>query len=244
MQRPVTIGALAKATGVSVRALRHYDHLGLLQPAARSEANYRLYDADDIARLQKIRSLQALGFTLQQIGQLLDDRTVDLETVLAWHLTALDDHAAQLDRLREQLRGVLIRLRQQEETNAQALLSILEEMSDMEKYYSKEQLETLARRREALGEEGMRAAEAQWASLIDRVRDAEAAGIDPAEESVQAMAREWQSLIDAFTGGDPGIRESLQRVWEDQDRVAGYDVSEMQQLGTYLSLAMGNDPAK
>jgi MerR family transcriptional regulator, thiopeptide resistance regulator len=244
MQRPVTIGALAKATGVSVRALRHYEHLGLLQPSARSEANYRLYDADDIARLQKIRSLQALGFTLQQIGQLLDDRTVDLETVLAWHLTALDDHAAQLDRLREQLRGVLIRLRQQEETNAQALLSILEEMSDMEKYYSKEQLETLARRREALGEEGMRAAEAQWASLIDRVRDAEAAAIDPAEESVQAMAREWQSLIDAITGGDPGIRESLQRVWEDQDQVAGYDVSEMQQLGAYLSRAMGTDPAK
>jgi DNA-binding transcriptional MerR regulator len=53
---PWKVGELAKRTGVSVRALHHYDEIGLLSPSHRSEAGYRLYTEIDVARLQQIRS--------------------------------------------------------------------------------------------------------------------------------------------------------------------------------------------
>ena len=61
------VGELAKRTGVSVRTLHYYDEIGLLSPSHRSEAGYRLYSAEDIARLQQIKSLRQLGFRLEEI---------------------------------------------------------------------------------------------------------------------------------------------------------------------------------
>ena len=57
----MTIGALAKRVGVSVRTLRYYDEIGLLAPARHTAAGYRLYGAGDVARLQQIRSLRHSG---------------------------------------------------------------------------------------------------------------------------------------------------------------------------------------
>lgn len=68
------INEVAAETGLTTRTIRYYEELGLLEPAARSEGDYRLYDASDLARLQFIRSLRDdAGFSLAQIGQLLED---------------------------------------------------------------------------------------------------------------------------------------------------------------------------
>ncbi len=64
---------MAELTGVTVRALHHYDELGLLSPSGRSEAGYRLYSHDDLARLREILIWRALGFGLTEIASLLDD---------------------------------------------------------------------------------------------------------------------------------------------------------------------------
>lgn len=78
-----TVGEVAQLAGVTVRALHHYDELGLLSPSGRSEAGYRLYSHDDLARLREILIWRALGFSLTEIGSLLDDpghdRVVALE---------------------------------------------------------------------------------------------------------------------------------------------------------------------
>ena len=87
-------------------------------------------------------------------------------------------------------------------------------MSD--RYYTQEQQETLVRRREALGPDGVRAAEAAWADLIAEAEAERAAGTDPAAPRMQAIARRWRELIEQFTGGDPGIRESLGRMYREQ----------------------------
>lgn len=60
------VGALAELTGLTVRALHHYDHLGLLRPSQRTPAGHRLYTADDVARLYRINLLRRLGFPLNQ----------------------------------------------------------------------------------------------------------------------------------------------------------------------------------
>ena len=82
MIEPVTtepllkINEVAAETGLTTRAIRYYEEIGLLEPAARSDGAYRLYDASDLERLQFIRSLRDdAGFSLAQIGQLLEDET-------------------------------------------------------------------------------------------------------------------------------------------------------------------------
>ena len=68
------IQEVAAETGLTTRAIRYYEEIGLLEPAARSEGAYRLYDASDLDRLQFIRSLRDdAGFSLAQVGQLLED---------------------------------------------------------------------------------------------------------------------------------------------------------------------------
>ena len=61
------VGELARRTGLSVRTLHYYDEIGLLLPSRRTDGGHRLYTAGDVLRLQRIRSLQHLGFTLREI---------------------------------------------------------------------------------------------------------------------------------------------------------------------------------
>ena len=65
------IGELAEKTGLSLRTIRHYDEVGLLEPAGRTLGGFRLYTQDDLARLMLIRRMKPLGFTLEEMTDLL-----------------------------------------------------------------------------------------------------------------------------------------------------------------------------
>jgi DNA-binding transcriptional MerR regulator len=68
------IQEVAAETGLTARAIRYYEELGLLEPAARSEGSYRLFDPDDLERLRFIKGLRDdAGFSLAEIGQILED---------------------------------------------------------------------------------------------------------------------------------------------------------------------------
>ena len=79
----MTVGEVARLSHVSVRTLHHYDRLGLLVPSRRSEAGYRLYSGQDLARLQQILLYRELGFGLGEIAGLMNgpgyDRIAALE---------------------------------------------------------------------------------------------------------------------------------------------------------------------
>lgn len=69
------IGAVAERTGLSQRTLRHYDEVGLLRPTGRSDGGFRLYTSADVERLLLIRRMKPLGFSLEEMADLL--RSVD-----------------------------------------------------------------------------------------------------------------------------------------------------------------------
>jgi DNA-binding transcriptional MerR regulator len=83
-----TIGEVARSSGVSVRTLHHYDAIGLLVPAERSAAGYRLYSEADLGRLRHVLFYRELGFGLDQIAEILADP--DAQT---------DDHLRRQHRL-------------------------------------------------------------------------------------------------------------------------------------------------
>ncbi|MFE4055854.1 MerR family transcriptional regulator [Streptomyces sp. NPDC059096] len=66
------IGEVAARTELSLRTIRHYEETGLVVPSARSQGGFRLYTEKDVARLMVIRRMKPLGFTLEQMGDLLD----------------------------------------------------------------------------------------------------------------------------------------------------------------------------
>ncbi|GEP26031.1 MerR family transcriptional regulator [Cryobacterium levicorallinum] len=65
------IGELAEKTGLSLRTIRHYDEVGLLNASARTDGGFRLYSPDDFTRLMLIRRMKPLGFTLDEMMALL-----------------------------------------------------------------------------------------------------------------------------------------------------------------------------
>ena len=67
------VGELAQRSGVSVRALHHYDEIGLLTPSGRSPAGHRLYSEGDVVRLLRMRWVEQIGFSLAKIRACLDD---------------------------------------------------------------------------------------------------------------------------------------------------------------------------
>ena len=68
----LTIGRLASACDVNIDTIRYYERKNILQPNGRTDAGYRLYSQDSIARLNFVRGAQTLGFTLSEIAELLD----------------------------------------------------------------------------------------------------------------------------------------------------------------------------
>ncbi|WP_245700612.1 MerR family transcriptional regulator [Geodermatophilus siccatus] len=104
------IGQVAERTGLSLRTIRFYEENGLVVPTARSEGGYRLYSDADVARLEVIKRMKPLGFSLEEMRQLLT-LLADLTVAGAHHREALTDRlrmfheaaTARVGALREQL---------------------------------------------------------------------------------------------------------------------------------------------
>lgn len=210
------VGELAKQTGLTVRALHHYDEIGLLTPSQRSASGYRLYDGEDIARLLQILSLRQLGFSLDEIRDSLAKPELSLPRVLELHIARLRDGIELQRRLCSRLETMAERLRSSEVVSVEEFLETMEVMNMFEKYYTPEQLQQLEERKKMLGEERIRQVEQEWPQLIAQVRAEMDKGTDPASETMQRLSKRWMELVHEFTGGDPGIAQSVKNLYRNE----------------------------
>jgi DNA-binding transcriptional MerR regulator len=97
--RGYTVSEVAKLSGVSVRALHHYDALGLLKPACVGANGYRYYGEDELLRLQQILFHRELGFALEEIAKVLDAAEFDRAAALRAHRARLAGEARRYRRL-------------------------------------------------------------------------------------------------------------------------------------------------
>lgn len=95
----LTVKQTSKLTGVSVRTLQYYDRIGLLSPATRTQAGYRLYGDAELAKLQEILLLRELEFSLKEIMQILSSPGYNRELALTRQIALLEMKKAHLDRL-------------------------------------------------------------------------------------------------------------------------------------------------
>ena len=110
MDKKMTSGEIAKKAGVSQKAIRLYDEKGLLRPTDYSEGNYRLYDKEALAVLEKIIALKQIGFSLEEIHQnLAQDSDVDITETLNRQLESLIAKRYEIEKAIASIRSVLVR---------------------------------------------------------------------------------------------------------------------------------------
>src|SRR5512147_446122 len=113
MAERLSIGDLAKATGTKVETIRYYEGIGLLPKPTRTAGNYRSYEPDHLSRLGFIRRARDLGFSLDEVRDLIrlaDDRARpcgEIDAIAQRHLDDVERKIADLEQLRKELKSLI-----------------------------------------------------------------------------------------------------------------------------------------
>jgi MerR family transcriptional regulator, thiopeptide resistance regulator len=240
-ERHWKVGELAARTGLTVRTLHHYDAIGLLSPSGRTGSahgsGHRLYTAADVTRLHQIICLKQLGFSLDQVREYMTQANYDPREVVRLHLAKVRQQAAELAELGDRLEALATTLDAADEVSPDTFLETIEVMTMIEKYYTPEQLKQIEDRAKTGGpemQEAIQKGPQMWADLHADIKAAMDAGLDPADPKAKLLAERWLALVSGFTGGDPGIFNSLRKMYQNEDNVAGMDVNAMKPMNDYL----------
>ena len=226
------VGELAALANLTVRTLHHYDSIGLLRPSARSDAGYRLYDRDDVARLHHIQALRAFGLSLSDIGLTLDSPAGSPQAIVDRQLEALEVRMAEARRLRDQLLRVREELVRGSAPDLSTWLTTLENTMDMinvyERYFTKEELDRLPMVRND-------AAQAQWQAMVEQARGLIESQVPTNSDAAKAFALRWLQTFDRDTGGDAALQAKLNVMAEREKDAVGVPA----QIFAYVKAAVG-----
>ena len=203
-----TIQELSRLSGVTTRALRWYDKIGLLTPSGRTEGNYRLYGPAEVDRLQDILYYRALGVELAQVKEILDDPSFDRLAILRGHLSALEGERERIQKLidsvtetiRTQERNEIMSDEKKFEAFKRQLVEETERLygaESREKYGGAEVDASNARIMGAALEQ-FQEYERLGQEILDKLSAAVAAGADPAGSAGQEAAdlhRRWLTIM-------------------------------------------------
>jgi DNA-binding transcriptional MerR regulator len=199
----------ADLAGVSVKALRHYERLGLIN-ARRTRSGHRRYVQADLERIEAITALKYLGFSLEQIRSILLRPAAELPDAIAARRAALSELETKLAVVRKAVDTA------ERAADANAALEALVEAvqtqvaaAAMKRYYTDEGWQ----RRRRYYEEGPGA---EWRELYGAL--SALVGQDPASDSVQAATDRWLALSMRAYTGDPNAQTDSPTAWADRER--------------------------
>lgn len=208
----LTVGELAKRSGLTVRTLHHYDAIGLLVPSLRSAAGYRLYDRANIERLHRIQALRQLGLPLADIGTALSGPQAPLAEVIDRQIAQLDHEIANASRLRRQLGRLRAQLDTGQAPDLADWLETLETMSLYEKYFSPEELKALPLHTDP-------DVLPQWSALVTAVQSAMDRGATVDDADVHLLALNWMAMLERGTGNNPAFLLRLHAINEQEPQM-------------------------
>jgi len=212
------IGEFAKLAGVTVRALHHYDRIGLLKPQ-RGTSGFRLYHTEDLERLEQIAALKFLGIPLQEIKLLLKHGPLSLVDSLKMQREALAEKRKLIDRAVVAIEAAEKVIRSGQTTDSSILRKIIEvidmqpQENFMRKYYTDQawlDKERIARERPA--EEFKKNVLALRKLFCEIEADID---LDPASERAQNLTKQWLQLAEYAHGGNEAVRAGNTQAWND-----------------------------
>ena len=213
------IGEFAKLAGVTVRALHHYDRIGLLKPE-RTSSGFRVYDLKGLERLEQIAALKFLGIPLKEIKLLLKHGPLTLADSLNVQREALGEKRRLIDRAMVAIEAAEKAVQSGQTTDASILRKIIEvidmqpQENSMRKYYTDQAW--LDKERIA-HETPLEAREKNLKAMRQLFAEIEAdIDLDPASEAAQALTRRWLQLAEFAHGGNEAVRAGNIEAWNDR----------------------------
>ncbi|MEU4115485.1 MerR family transcriptional regulator [Kitasatospora sp. NPDC028055] len=244
------VGPLAEASGLTVRTLHHWDHLGLLSPSRRTASGHRAYTERDVVRLYQILALRRLGLGLETIATCLD-AGVDARRLVREHLAATEASLAALQELRERLDHLDGELAAEREPGTEDLLRLVRATGAtrpaadeaLRRHLDEDQLHALADHAAALGPSAHYLLEVEWPQLYRRAEALRAAGTDAADPRVRRIAARLDELSRLFSGGDTTLSAAVRTAWRKDPAALSGDpaapADAWADLRTFLDLARG-----
>ena len=203
---PRRIGEVARIARISIRALHHYDAIGLLTPSGRSEAGYRLYIRDDLERLQQILLFRELGFALGDIRRIMLDPQFDRRRALAAQRSLLAAKARRDGAMLDAVDTALAALEKGTQMDADDLFEVFGEFEPgqyedevRQRWGDTDAYAESAHRTAAYTKDDWRRIRAEADEIRAAFVDALDRGLDPESPDVQAIAaRHWDHLARWF----------------------------------------------
>lgn len=203
------VGELARRSGLTVRTLHHYDDIGLLQPSARSDAGYRLYSDQDVARLHGVQALRGMGLALGEIASLLTDLHQEpLPALIDRQITAIDEQIERSRQLREKLALMQSLLASGSQPGLDDWLGGLSLMNACSQYFSPDEIRQLF--------QDWTRSESDWRALVKEVKAARRRGVAADSPALQPLARQWMDLTMRWMRGDTGLLERWRQMLQEQ----------------------------
>jgi DNA-binding transcriptional MerR regulator len=234
-----SIGELAALCGVTVRTLHHYDQIGLFPASGRTDAGHRRYSEEDVRRLYRIRALQTLGLSLEQVREVLTASPDDVGAVrrlLTSQLSALHDQAEHALRLQRQIQALLDNMSETVPGGDQ-FISILEGMTMYEKYFTEEQRAELTQRRAELGPAAVDDARTTLAKLVEEGLSHVSANTPVDDPAVRDFAKRWDALGSQFHSTD-ATKAAARSMWRENSPELSarlpWPADRLQELVAYL----------
>ena len=221
-----TVRQLAALAGVTPRALRHYDAIGLLRPSAVGDNGYRTYDEAAALRLQQILFYRELGMELSAIRAVLDAPEFETAAALERHRAALAARANRLQHLIHTIDRTLLHLKGEIEMSTQDLFAGFDE--ETQARYEKEAAEMYDPKVVAESSRRWKGYTAEDKARIQReggqvYQDmVPLLGRHPADAAVQAVVRRWHEHLRAFYEPTPDILRGLGQAYEEDPRFAAF----------------------
>ena len=203
-----TIQQLSRLSGVTTRALRWYDKIGLLKPSGRTEGGYRRYGPAEVDRLQDILYYRALGVELARVKEILDDPSFDRLAALRSHLAALESEQGRIQELINSVKETILTQERKEimsdEKKFEAFKrQFVEEKerlygAEARKKYGDAQVDASNARVMGITLEQYQEYEHLSKEILDKLSAAVAAGADPAGETGKELTelhRRWLTIM-------------------------------------------------
>ncbi|OWR31706.1 hypothetical protein CDO73_04275 [Saccharibacillus sp. O23] len=205
-------GELSALTGLTLRTLRYYDQIGLFSPSARTGSGHRLYDTEDLSRLQRILLLKSIGLSLEEIRDMQSGGNDEAARVLELQIGRLRSELEARQRLLSELEEALRAARTRRKMNAQELTLLLGAMkSDREKYFTRRQIETLHADYANGDSDAERAESERFARIVLELRIEFEKGTPPQSEKAGRLAREWKDIVSAYARGSAEMMANAER---------------------------------
>ncbi|MBE1550490.1 DNA-binding transcriptional MerR regulator [Mycobacterium sp. OAS707] len=227
-----TVGAVAALTGVSVRTLHHYDHIGLVVPSVRTQAGYRGYTDADIERLHLVLVYRSVGIPLDDVRALLDDPGADVvEHLRRQHQLLLE----QADRLQHTIKAVEelmnahrsgIQLSAQEQVEIFGTTAFGEEYATEaeERWGDTDAWKQSQQRVSQFSKQDWIAIKADGDALLSDLARAKRDGVEPGSAEANALAARHRASIERFYDcGDEMHRNLVQMYLADERFTRYYD---------------------